>query len=90
LNEYSIALIYTKFNLVILQRNEEKREREAIEMKLRRVGTMKIDGYSCSEMCTMDGSVDSKGRPANKKKTGGWLAGSLLLGNSLPYFFSII
>ena len=73
--------------MVILQRNEEERAGEAIEMKLRRVGTMKLDGDSCSEMCTMDGSVDSKGRPASKKKTGGWLAGSLLLGNSLPYLF---
>lgn len=31
--------------------------------------------------CTLDGSVDFRGRPAVKGKTGGWVAGSLLLGN---------
>lgn len=65
-----------------MQGKEEQGSRElAIEMKLRRVATMKLDGgdHSCSES-TMDGSVDFKGRPADKKRTGGWLAGNLLLG----------
>lgn len=30
---------------------------------------------------TLDGSVDARGRPAAKGKTGGWVAGALLLGN---------
>lgn len=29
---------------------------------------------------TLDGSVDIKGRPAIKGKSGGWLAGALILG----------
>jgi hypothetical protein len=29
---------------------------------------------------TLDGSVDMKGRPAVKGKSGGWLAGALILG----------
>lgn len=29
---------------------------------------------------TLDGSVDIKGRPAVKGKSGGWLAGGLILG----------
>lgn len=30
---------------------------------------------------TLDGSVDFRGRPAVKGRTGGWVAASLLLGN---------
>jgi hypothetical protein len=33
---------------------------------------------------TLDGSVDIKGRPAVKGKSGGWLAGALILGIILP------
>lgn len=32
---------------------------------------------------TLDGAVDFKGHPALKGKSGGWLAGTLILGN--PY-----
>lgn len=63
----------------MLQGKEEQRETEAIEMKLRRAGSMKLDRDSCCE-CTMDGSVDFRRRPASKKRTGGWLTGLLLLG----------
>ena len=30
---------------------------------------------------TMDGSVDIRGQPAAKGRTGGWIAGWLILGN---------
>ncbi|KAJ6797293.1 protein NRT1/ PTR FAMILY 7.3-like [Iris pallida] len=40
---------------------------------------MKNEGSS-SEY-TMDGSVDIKGRPASKERTGGWVAGTLVLVN---------
>lgn len=40
---------------------------------------MKKEGSS-SEY-TMDGSVDIKGRPASKERTGGWVAGTLVLVN---------
>jgi hypothetical protein len=35
---------------------------------------------------TLDGSVDIKGRPAVKGKSGGWLAGGLILGNFILFF----
>ncbi|KAK8948306.1 Nitrate transporter 1.5 [Platanthera guangdongensis] len=34
-----------------------------------------------NECCTLDGSVDFRGRPARRAGTGGWLAGSLILVN---------
>lgn len=32
------------------------------------------------DSCTRDGSTDSHGKPALKRKTGGWKSGTLLLG----------
>lgn len=44
--------------------------------------SMERSGYKADEYeYTLDGSVDFKGRPAVKGKTGGWVAGSLPLGN---------
>jgi hypothetical protein len=34
---------------------------------------------------TLDGSVDIKGQPAVKGKSGGWLAGGLILGKLSAY-----
>lgn len=39
---------------------------------------------------TLDGSVDMKGRPAVKGKSGGWLAGGLILGIILPFIPSCL
>lgn len=61
------------------------------------VGVMKGGGASSSmngeeECCeyTLDGSVDIKGRPAIKGRTGGWIAGTLILGNFFPLYFQVV
>ncbi|XP_072966329.1 protein NRT1/ PTR FAMILY 7.3-like [Typha angustifolia] len=58
---------------------------EVGEMKAGRASSI-TNGYDCrdeEECCsyTMDGSVDYRGRPAAKAKTGGWMTGSILLVN---------
>ncbi|KAJ0964344.1 hypothetical protein J5N97_029466 [Dioscorea zingiberensis] len=62
--------------------NKERRQgrgEEGEEMKI-----MNINGGFGEEdedEYTMDGSVDIRGNPANKAKTGGWVAGSIILVN---------
>lgn len=34
------------------------------------------------EECTLDGSVDRKGQPAVRERTGSWFAAILILGNA--------
>lgn len=47
-------------------------------------------GYKADQYeYALDGSVDFRGRPAAKGKTGGWVAGSLVLGNYFIIEFQI-
>lgn len=69
---------------------ERRREEEGGEMKM----NINInEGFGGEEEededeYTMDGSVDIRGNPASKNKTGGWIAASLVLGTSSLSFFS--
>lgn len=66
-----------------LQTKEKQGETEETKVG---VVVMEVDETrGTEEECdyTLDGAVDFKGHPALKGKSGGWLAGTLILGN--PY-----
>jgi hypothetical protein len=56
------------------------------DMKMRVIVVEGVEMSAASrpkEEYTLDGSVDIKGRPAVKGRSGGWIAGGLILGTAL-------
>ncbi|KAK8934368.1 Nitrate transporter 1.5 [Platanthera zijinensis] len=74
------------FELHFLQAEPELLLRSSMEVneeraRGREAADEEMAAMEANESCTLDGSVDFRGRPARRASTGGWPAGSLILVN---------
>jgi hypothetical protein len=73
-----MMLIYNNINIYIFQAMVKQEDESNVMYEGESDDTMEED--CCGH--TQDGSVDSRGKPALKKKSGGWVAGIIILGMS--------
>lgn len=71
-------------SLLVLLASCSSKTKEQPKAKMSKVPS-RIEAMAEEDVYTKDGTVDYKGNPANKKKTGTWKACPYILGTELNY-----